>query len=889
MFTYDFSIIIYNNNTDNLINCLKKIEEQIYELNKVEVIIETPKLDKEIKTQINKLKLNIIIREKQDFTIANCYSDGLKICKGEFINFSNSNIIFNNEETLLRIKNKSINHNFICCNIEYLDQDINTRERYVLSIKKNKNIKLEQTSGEINLNLESYFIHKDLLENIKFDKSFNEECKEKLILDLYQIKPTYYNINVTLISISPFEDNTSKCSIQYNPNWYIKSLDNWINYVKQFKVIPIYIEESIMYIIYAKYNCNFNDRNKKILSEEDYVKFKEKTKELLNYIDSKIILQHKKDGENKKIKHRFSINRSMELYFVKQKNNINSYVINNQIYQKEGFSRISILNLKKEKINVYAINYKNGKLIFDCTVGIKDYLEEDKIKLLVKYGEEIIEIKKTDIYNLQKLFGKTFNKKYTFQFEVNIKNNYNNLRVYLVYEDKEYALSFNFAKVQARLNKSKRAFWNYKDFTIENKRNKLIISKSNILKTFKLEILFILSKLKNEKDKKRVCKLAGLRILYYLTYPFLHNKHIWITFDKLFKSGDNGEYIYRYGINNNKNIYYIIRKDAPDYNRLKQENSSHILIYNSLKAKLYSLHAEVILDTHANAISYCGFEGLARDFVAGLFNAEIICIQHGLTMQDIAQFQNRLFDNIKLYCCASKYEIENLSKEIYGYTDEQLKLTGLARYDGLKSNDQKFILITPTWRRNVVNSSVAHIKKKHNSNFKNSDYFKIYNSLINNEKLIECAKKTGYKIIYLLHPAMSGQLEDFTKHEYVDIIPATSEINYEKILTEASLMVTDYSGVQYDFGYQRKSLIYYHPEILPPHYDVGMMDYEKIGFGPVCKTEEDIVKKLCENMENNCKIPKEYENRANEFYEFSDHNNCKRIIKEVEKYLNKLK
>lgn len=101
-----------------------------------------------------------------------------------------------------------------------------------------------------------------------------------------------------------------------------------------------------------------------------------------------------------------------------------------------------------------------------------------------------------------------------------------------------------------------------------------------------------------------------------------------------------------------------------------------------------------------------------------------------------------------MYVCASPNEIKNLSRPIYGYTDKsRLALTGVARYDGLKSNDQRQILITPTWRRNIANANVAHVKKGHNEFFKNSEYYRIYNALINDEKLIDCAKETGYRPI----------------------------------------------------------------------------------------------------------------------------------------------
>ena len=150
---------------------------------------------------------------------------------------------------------------------------------------------------------------------------------------------------------------------------------------------------------------------------------------------------------------------------------------------------------------------------------------------------------------------------------------------------------------------------------------------------------------------------------------------------------------------------------------------------------------------------------------------------------------------------------------------------------------------------------MAHFKKGHNEYFKNSDYFKIYNRLINDTKLIATARKCGYRLIYLLHPAASAQLEDFDRNDYVELIPAAGDMNYEKILTESSLMVTDYSGVQFDFAYMRKPILYYHPAELPPHYDESTAYvYERDAFGPLIDNHDEIVRQLCEYMKNHCRM-----------------------------------
>ena len=167
---------------------------------------------------------------------------------------------------------------------------------------------------------------------------------------------------------------------------------------------------------------------------------------------------------------------------------------------------------------------------------------------------------------------------------------------------------------------------------------------------------------------------------------------------------------------------------------------------------------------------------------------------------------------------------------------------------------------------------------EYSSNFKDTTYYKIYNRLINDEKLLNCAKENGYRLIYLIHPILSPQIGDFEANDVVEIIPG-SEVNYEKILTESALMVTDHSGIMYDFAYQRKPLVYYHPDELPPQYGEGGLKYDTMGFGPVCKDNDSVVDAICDIMIRGCTIEQKYIDRINDFFEFDDFNNCERVYK----------
>ena len=903
----NYSIVIYATDKNDLEKTLMSINSQKYDLTKVEIIVENINDEEFSSTDIKNFDyLNIIYNDKIA-SKAEAYNHALTVATGKYITFINSDMYYESNKTLSLIEKYLHETDIVAINGGYFDSDKKKRIPYVMQPKKTQLINLYAKPYTIQLLFSAYFFKRELLRNHYFDNTLHEECQIKLLLEILDTTFVYkYLEELKLTSKEPFEDNTSKCSIQYNLWWYKDSVDRLINpLLDSYSKIPEYIEEICMYLIFAKFNCNTQDRNKNVLSQTDFAAFKESVLKALVKIDDKIILQTSlKSISGKGDKHQFKIPRWLRFWFIDKKialleakKNIIVSKINNHHntlleYTKDNKKTKAYISTDRaynlsEKVKIKAINYKDFNLQIDASVSISDFLPTDEINIIAELDNKKVPLKKTAVYSSLKAFGVNLANEYTFMidFKVDLLKK-QQLKFYALINGKKLPLNLRFDKVQARLSKSKRSFWSYKGIMLKNKISYLTIEKSTTLKVIKAELLYDLSKLKNENNKIRVLKLIGLRFIYYLTRPFYKNKHLWITFDKLYKAGDNGEYIYQYGLKHNRNIYYIIKRESLDYKRLLSQKHKKILKYNSLKAKLLSLHAEVILKTHANVISYCGFDGLAREMFSGLYNADLIEIQHGLTIQEIAQYQNRLFDNIKHYCCASKYEVKNIHQEEYGFDKKDISLTGLARYDGLKSNDKKIILITPTWRRNIVNSNIVHVKKSHNENFRNSEYFKIYNSLINNKKLIEVAKETGYNIIYLLHPATSSQIDDYDKNDYVELIPATGDMSYEKILTESSLMVTDYSGVQFDFAYQRKPIVYYHPNALPPHYQTGIYDYETMAFGPICKTEQDLVDELCSYMRKKCSIKKKYEKRADDFFAYNDYNNCQRIVEAVDKYLN---
>lgn len=774
---------------------------------------------------------------------------------------------------------------------------LNDRGKRVDFLFSNKQV-LNGKDNFINLNVSSYLIPTSFFKTYKFTKFIDWDYF--LIYSLIRSFRTYYRLDCDVeVDDYPEWDFYNYERIYYK-NWYQGIKDNYLHLLannKDSKFLHIFIT----YLIELRFAANRNNRNKNVINDKEFLVFLKDVKEIYKKIPINVLIKHNINGA--RILPKYMCWNNVKIKYSDQ--NLKPNIITNPSNLVGFYKDYFVEKGDNISAEVLSINYDANKkeLLIDFELVNGYCLNSKDVNIYVEIGKgKKITAKETFIYSKDRYFGFVCKEGLLYQLVIPEKNFQKGFSKALIfcYQNFKQKLKLNFIKTASRLSSVSSSYWAFGNYLLsyDKKNDLLTIENYSTFKNFIREFKFI-SKILFEKDEKAKYTLiqhlyitgqaVSLRMLYWISRPFFKNKNIWITFDQLFKGGDNGQYIFSYirGLKNNNgvDVYYIINKDAQDSVNLKKKYSG-VLAFRSLRAKLLSMNAKIVLATRVDVKQYLGFTNLIDPYIRNLLNYDVVCLQHGLSIQEIAEYQNRLFDNTKFYLCASKFEIQNLLQKEYGYSEENLKLVGLARYDGLIKNDQKFILISPTWRRNVTagtnRKGERHI---YSENFKHTTYFKIYNELINDERLIKAAKVLGYKIVYLVHPILTPQLDDFTKNDYVEILGgANNEINYEKILSQASLMVTDHSGIMYDFAYMRKPIIYYHPDSLPPQYMAKTMNYEQNGFGPVCRNNEQVVDEIIKSMTNKCQISPEYSSRANDFFAFSDHNSCERIFKAVQNY-----
>ena len=114
-------------------------------------------------------------------------------------------------------------------------------------------------------------------------------------------------------------------------------------------------------------------------------------------------------------------------------------------------------------------------------------------------------------------------------------------------------------------------------------------------------------------------------------------------------------------------------------------------------------------------------------------------------------------------------------------------------------------------------------------------------------------------------------------------ITLSTQDSYQKLFNDSSILVTDYSSVFFDFAYLKKPVIYYQPDE-DYHYDESYFDFETMGFGDVIKDEDDLIGKINEFMHNGSQMDDKYCERVDNFFKYTDQNNCQRVYKWIKEH-----
>ena len=395
---------------------------------------------------------------------------------------------------------------------------------------------------------------------------------------------------------------------------------------------------------------------------------------------------------------------------------------------------------------------------------------------------------------------------------------------------------------------------------------------------------------KNQNNDSEIRKAWDLRTIilnYKNRKNTFYNKKIWLISDRVNVAGDNGEALFIW-LNQNKNdnieTYFVINQDCPDFERMKKYGN--VVAQGSIEHKILHCMAEYIISSQfdeyvRNPFYHETYSDLYRDLV---YEPRFVFLQHGVIKDDLSEWTNRLKKDMYGFVTAAKREYQSILDYPYMYTSKEVWLTGLPRYDRLYHDEKRQITIMPTWRAYLkVRCENDKNRMEMGDNFVYSQFFRFYDSLLNDERLLNAAKKYNYTICFRPHPTVMSRMSDFRHDERVLFIPET--VPYRQVYAESDLVITDYSSSVMDFVYLKKPVLYCHfdrDEFFAKHtYKAGYYDYEKDGFGEVTYDMESLIDLVIEYMRNDCRLHQPYKDRINSFFEFQDQNNCKRVYEKL--------
>jgi len=820
---------------------------------------------------------NIFVIHKKNGGVASARNEGLKFAYGNYLNFMDSDdkLSYNTLSSVEKfiVKNKN-NIDIVTIPVYFFDARKGAHWQNYKFRNGNRIIDLTTEYDAVLLFTSATFYARKYKDRIFFDSRLvhGEDLKVNLILLSEKMK---YGVVSNCKYLYRRRSSGSSSIIQTSKKKkeryleYLTYLVEWtINFYKnKFGYLPKFVQYFLMADL--QWRIIEKEEYKDVLSESEIDIYLKKMAQCFQYIDDKYILEQRKLN----IEHKYYV-------LIKKYKNVDKSDLNNLLIEKE------ISKFFKCRTTLEFFRIENNCIILEGTATYLGKPECWNKKIVLLVNDKIIECEINKKRNIEiKCLDETVAFRVTFK---GIIKNFEMLQyINIIICDQEDGKIFERAIIDTGkffplTAKFKNAYAIIKDYTIFLNKNKLIVNKTKWY-DFYIKEWRLLKEFYNQKSipsKKAIIS----RCLYHILKPCL-KKEIWLISDRINKADDNGQALFKH-INNNKlpvNTYFVLSNNSVDYSNISKVGK--ILSYLSWKHKFYHLLADKIISSAADDYVYNPFFKNNKFYIDILYNQKRVFLQHGITQNDLTNWLNRYNKNLSLFVTTVLPEYNAILNKDYFYDKNIVKILGLCRHDYLSNETKKIIAIMPTWRSYLGTNNNYTIDgiKRYDKSFLETNYFKFYNKLINNNKLIRAVESYGYKIKFMPHPNVINYIDFF--HENKNIEFCNISTKYSEIFNNSALIVTDYSSVAFDFAYLRKPVIYTQfdkEEFFDKHIcEHGYFDYEKDGFGEVEHDLDSTVNRIIEYIENDCKLKNEYRERIERFFAFNDHNNCKRVYEAI--------
>ena len=870
---FKFSIIIHVHNVEEYLKeAIDSIIKQdlSFKDNVQLILVDSGSVDNSGDIALNyqkKYPENVICLSCDSELTSDAYNLGLDYACGDYINFMNAADVWS--ANLISKVDKGFNKydvNIVTVPGAFLTID---NKPYPLKFKYRDGywgelIDLRKYFSFIHVDVSKAFIKRDAIGDLKFSnkiKMFEALFINKLLLNdlkYAQVKDTNY-----LSRQEPSDmEISSKEDISDSFDYFYDELIG--NSIDKFMTVPKFIQCTFLY--YLEEIVQIEDIKEYFTTDGEVDGFWRKFSDILSHIEI-----------NQIAKNEF-LKSGVKNFLIYLKNDDFHIEINgNEVYAK---SNNDILNyMHKRKMWFDIVEIKDGFLNISgsyTSACDKKYLSIEAIKS-GNNVKTVFEAKSVDYPNTNRVTLKYLSIPwefvYNFDFRIPIVGNESfSLYFRIIYNENDSYAVIN-SEVACRYYVNMSEYGNYfrKDgHILLLKRNVFYLRPESYIRAivyeFKVYMKLVLSSLPMMAKLKTIL----FRFICFIIYPFYKNRKIWLFSDRRTLSGDNGEHFFRYAMTQKDDVhkYFVLESGCEDYDRLKNIYGKNVVEFKSFKHRILYAFAKKSMQSQISPSTYNPFHEPRPRRFAGLGLGEVYFLQHGVNRYDMSSWMTKFDKNLSLILTVSDIDYEEFTGEHYNYDPSIVQELGYPRFDNLTNDNLKRqIVIMPTWRNYIKNAN----------QLLGSEYYERFNGLLNNERLIEHAKKTGYEIILKPHPLMYKYINVFDVNDYVKIDNVTK---HHDLLCDSALMITDYSSVVCDFAYLKKPVIYYrYGGGRDHHFDISTIirDDGSLEFGEIVDNEERLIEKIIEYMDNNCQMEEEYQRKVDNFYKYIDRNNSKRV------------
>lgn len=342
------------------------------------------------------------------------------------------------------------------------------------------------------------------------------------------------------------------------------------------------------------------------------------------------------------------------------------------------------------------------------------------------------------------------------------------------------------------------------------------------------------------------------------------------------------QFIRDFSRNDGVKRYYVVDnlKNKGRYFNSKQRKN--LVDFQSIKHKILFLNCKKIFTSFNSLTVFSPFGGLPLKWYSDITDFEVIYLQHGILHANLPLLYSKEKANVDKVVVSSDFERNNF-KDIYGFKDEDLILSGMPRFDAidLRKKPQKKILFSPSWRKNLIGDYKNNTRELFTDKFLESPFYNQVNDFLNSKELAELLEKYDLTLDFKNHPIFRDYDHLFkVENPRITVTQETGDMQ------DYAAMITDYSSIVFDFVYLERPIIYFVPDY--EQFRAGIThSYYKLdlpledGFGEIVENAGELIKALTYLVENQFKPKKKYAERMHNFFASREKNHAQMLYDAV--------